>query len=309
MDKPSSRASALTIDEVTATPIDELRRHLPAWLAAYAYPEFADAVASRTIAVLNAHSDDDILATIAHYSEVAREYHYYPADPIAREISQAFVRGMAIEPRVEGIDNLRAGLAAGPCLLLCNHLSYSDSQFTDLLLSECGADDLAQKLVYVAGPKVYENAMRRMAATGLNTLPTAQSSRLGRDGLSPREVARIALRTVAQAAELMGEGHSILLYAEGSRSRSGRLGSFVRAAARYARVAGARVIPVALAGSNHAFPVHDTAMKPARVRLTIGRAIGVDPSDRQAAIAAGWQQIAKLLPDAYRPDRATPALV
>jgi 1-acyl-sn-glycerol-3-phosphate acyltransferase len=302
-------AHDLTIDEVTTTPIDELRIRLPAWLAAYAYADFADATAARTVAVLDAHSDDDVLTAIAHYRDVAREYHYYPADAVAREISQAFVRGMAIEPRVEGIDNLRAGLAAGPCLLLCNHLSYSDSQFTDLLLSECGADDLARALVYVAGPKVYDNAMRRMAATGLNTLPTAQSSRLGREGLSPREIAMIALRTVAQAAELMAAGQSILLYAEGSRSRSGHLGSFVRAAARYARIDNCRVIPVALAGTNHAFPVHDTAMKPARVSLTVGHAIEVDPGDRQAAITAAWQQIAALLPEAYRPAQDTPPLV
>lgn len=309
MQNNRQQAHDLTIDEVTTTPIDQLRIRLPEWLAAYAYPDFTDAATARTVAVLNAHSDDDILTAIAHYREVASEYHYYPADPVARAISRAFVRGMALDPHVEGIDNLRAALAAGPCLLLCNHLSYSDSQFTDLLLSECGADDLARGLVYVAGPKVYENAMRRMAATGLNTLPTAQSSRLGRDGLSPREIARIALRTVTQAAELMSAGRSILLYAEGSRSRSGRLGSFVRAAARYARVANTRVVPVALAGTNHSFPVHDTAMKPAPVRLTIGPAIEVDPGDRQAAIASAWQHIARLLPDAYRPDPATPPLL
>ncbi len=302
-----SESTAFTIEQVIATPVPQLRVELPGWLAAHALPAHADDAAARVRAAMDGHSDSEIATAVAHYAEVAAEYHLYPADPVARDISLAFVRGMALEPSATGIDNLRTALAAGPCLLVCNHLSYSDSQFTDLLLSGAGAEDLSRRLVYVAGPKVYQNPARRMAAVGLSTLPTVQSSRLGSAQLSAREIARIALGTVAQAGELMQQGSAVMLYAEGSRSRTGRLGSFLRAGARYANAA-QRIVPLALSGTNRSFPVGRPTMEPAPIRLAIAPAVEVG-SDRQAALAEAWHAIAGLLPTDYRPEPDQPPLV
>jgi len=299
---------ALTVDEVASTSIPDLRVLLPGWLSVHAVPEHAAATIERVRRAMDRHSDDELRTALDRYRDLATEFRYYPADEVARSIGKDFVRDMALESTLTGVERLRAALKAGPCLLLCNHLSYADSQFTDLLLASNGADDLARRLVFVAGPKVYESPTRRMAALGLNTLPTLQSTRLGRGSLSPREVAKIALGTVKQAGDLMRDGQAIVLYAEGTRSRTGRMCSFLRAANRYAGAAEASIVPMALAGSNRSFPIHEQAMRPAHVSLSIGEAVEVEASDRQAAVEEAWHRIAALLPDDYKPEPDTPPL-
>ncbi len=300
--------AALTVEMVVSTSIPDLRVLLPGWLSVHAVPEHVPATIERVRGAMDRHTDEELGIALDRYRDLAKEFRYYPADPVARSIGKDFVRDMAIEPGLEGVERLRAALDAGPCLLLCNHLSYADSQFTDLLLATHGAEDLAHRLVFVAGPKVYQSPTRRMAALGLNTLPTLQSTRLGRGDLSPREVAKIALGTVKQAGDLMREGQAIVLYAEGTRSRTGRLCPFLRAASRYAGAADARIVPMALEGSNRSFPVHEQAMRPAHVALHIGEAVLPDGGDRQAAVEEAWRRIADLLPDDYKPEPDTPPL-
>jgi len=303
----SSDAPALTIERVASTDVSKLRQLLPQWLSVHAEREHVPATIQRVQCAMERYGDGELRTALQRYRDLAAEFRYYPADPVARAIGQEFVRDMAVDPKLTGIEHLRAALEAGPCLLLCNHLSYADSQFTDFLFATHDADDLARRLVFVAGPKVYESPTRRMAALGLNTLPTLQSTRLGRGSLSAREVARIALGTVEQASQLMREGHAIVLYGEGTRSRTGRLCSFLRASSRYAGAA-TRVVPMALMGSDRSFPVHEQAMRPAHVELSIGDWVAVEAGDRQAAIEEGWRRIAALLPEGYQPEAGTPPL-
>ena len=197
---------------------------------------------------------------------------------------------------VQGLEHLQQAAALGPVLLLGNHRSYVDTQLTDLLIARQDPA-LADRLLAVAGPKVYADTFRRIAAIGLNTLKTAQSISVASEQAlsSGREVARIAAQTVRQAEERMLAGDAVLLYAEGTRSRDGRLGPFLRGASCYARLPGLRVLPVALQGSEQVYPIDSPVLHPARVRLSIAPAFLAEGLDRDALLQRAHEELRRLL--------------
>ncbi len=300
----------LTIEEVSTSSASGLREKAPDWLKRNVVDR--DGLRERTVervrSILDSLNDEDLEKAIKAYREVAQEYRYYPADPSVRRIARAFLEDIPRSPYLSGLEHLESALAAGPCAVISNHLSYADSQFTDFLPHAEGAGDLIERLVFVAGPKVYADPHRRMASISIQSLPTVQSARLGNAGLSAREIARIALGTVRQAHERMLRGDAVLLYPEGTRSRSGRLGSFLRATGRYLALEGASVVPIALTGADQAFPLHENELRPAQIGLTIGPAIAIDPRHPQKALEHAWAAVAEQLPPAYRPEPDTPAI-
>lgn len=298
-----------------------LREVLPAWIAARvdAEPGRVAGLETRIRAELARSSDEELAELIDAFVHAGEGWRYFPAVPLGRRLSRIFMDALVApstpdargldDAGVLGLDRLRAA-ARGPVLLLSNHLSYADTQVTDLLLHRHGATDLADRLVAVAGPKVYTDPFRRLAAIGLGTLKTAQSARLDHNdaGLSGREVARIAVQTVRIAHELMGAGHLVLLYGEGSRTRTGRFGSFLKAVGKYAAMPGLTVVPMALAGSDRLFGIGAERLSPARIRLAVGEPFAADDYDRQGVLEQAWHRIAALLPPAYRPAPGTPPL-
>ena len=203
-----------------------------------------------------------------------------------------------------GIEYLRRETSAGPTLLVCNHLAYCDTQIKDLLFADNGAADLASKLVVVAGPKVYDDTFRRMASMGLNTLKTAQSAALTHNekNLSPREIASIALGTVRTAHKEMHRGNMVLVYAEGARSRTGRLGPFLKAVRKYLQVENCRIVPMALTGSQWMMPLSEVKMAPHPVQLRIGEPVKVEGLGTLGAMKEVWSSIADMLPDQQKPE-------
>jgi 1-acyl-sn-glycerol-3-phosphate acyltransferase len=185
---------------------------------------------------------------------------------------------------------------------VCNHLSYVDTQVTDTVLARAGHRELADRLVAVAGPKVYTDAWRRLAALGLNTRKTVQSAAVAteQDALPPRELAAIARDTLTECESLMDRGYVVLLYPEGTRSRDGRLQPFLRAVGRYLSTEGVRVLPLAQTGTEAVFPRDATQMRPRPVRLAFGPPLAPG-GNRDEGLARSHAAVAEHLPEAYRP--------
>jgi len=292
-------------------PPENARALLPAWLDGYL--DAPDSVRSRFAAELNAAlaetSDAALSAMLAALATVGDEYRLYPADPLARLMSRRSMPTLLTGATLEGLPFLRHAAAAGPCLLVCNHLSYADTQVTDLVMFQSGAEDLADAVIAIAGPKVYDTFFRHMAAICLNTLKTVQSTGIGDNeaGLSPREVGRIALGTLRQAGELMTAGRLPLLYAEGTRTRTGRLQPFLRAVTKYCAFRGMRIVPVAISGTDVLFPLLAHGMRPAAVRLAFGEPVEAEAGKAREALEEIWHRIAALLPEPHQPAPGTPA--
>ena len=297
----------MDLDALASLEPAALRTLVPGFINSYFRddPDVADRAEARVREVVEQATDQDLAETLAIFGRAGDAYRPHEAAPVLRRISRAYIPVPCGDAQAQGIEHLESVRGRNQ-LWICNHLSYVDTQVTDALTAKAGCDVIDDVLV-VAGPKVYTEPFRRLAAVALNTLMTAQSSQLSTNasGLSAREIAEIAVTSMKQAATWRAERGPVLLYPEGTRSRSGRLGSFLRAAGRWTR--GAEVIvPVAITGSENLF-AYDERMRPADVSLTFGEPFPT-PKGKTAPLEAAWERVAALLPEAYRPAPDTPVI-
>ena len=66
---------------------------------------------------------------------------YTPQAPVL--LSDTLRENVLLGREVSGLEHLDAAIEAGPTLVLCNHLSYFDTQATDAALDRVGRPDLA----------------------------------------------------------------------------------------------------------------------------------------------------------------------
>lgn len=80
---------------------------------------------------------------------------------------------------------------------------------------------------------------------------------------------RRSMEAMNQAGELVRKGTSVVVFPEGTRSKSDRMGEFKAGAFRIASKVGADVVPVAIDGSYKIMEANGGLMKPAHVNVTI----------------------------------------
>ncbi len=124
--------------------------------------------------------------------------------------------------------------------------------------------------------------------------------------LNPREVARAARQAIEIAHRRLHAGDALLLFAEGTRSRSGVMGPMLAGAARYLEAAGTWIVPVGLTGSEQLFPPGAVTSQPACVRMQVGKPLKAQAlremaaGDRKRVVDTVGAEIASLLPSSYR---------
>lgn len=69
-----------------------------------------------------------------------------------------------------------------------------------------------------------------------------------------REISTSAHRTIGSVADVLGKGDCVLMFPEGTRSKTGELGPFKRGSLMAAFSSGATVVPVAISGSYKMMP-------------------------------------------------------
>jgi 1-acyl-sn-glycerol-3-phosphate acyltransferase len=155
-------------------------------------------------------------------------------------------------PAVDGRRNVPP---SGPVILACNHLSFSDSIFTPLIVDR--RVTFVAKAEYFTGKGIKGWLMRQFfLSTG--TIPVDRSG---------GKAAQAALDTLLR---VLKSGNVAGIYPEGTRSPDGRLYRGKTGVARLALESGALVVPVALLNTDEIQPTGKLIPKIKRVKIRFG---------------------------------------
>jgi 1-acyl-sn-glycerol-3-phosphate acyltransferase len=240
---------------------------------------------------------------------------YYPPDPLARRIHEVLA-GRFLDRDSALLDGHHlAPLAHAPIALFANHLSYADANVMQILLQRGGADAIANRLTAIAGPKIFSSLERRFSSMCFGTVKVPQSTDVssGEAVLNARDVARAAHHAIEAARTRLDEGDALLLFGEGTRSRTGGMQPMLAAVARYLDVPQIRVVPVGLTGPEQLFPIDDARVRPARAEMRVGRPfpaarlLSCARGDRRVAMDAIGLAVAEVLPAVHRGVYGDPA--
>ena len=190
------------------------------------------------------------------------------------------MRAAGIRMEVTGREHIPAGVS---CIFLSNHVSNLDPPvlFPELP-GQCSAL-LKKQLMRIP---LLGTAMR-MA----KFVPVERGN-----------VREAAQRSVATAAEVLKAGQNMLIFAEGTRSRDGRLAAFKRGPFFLAMDTGAPIVPIAISGTQTMMRKHSAAIRPGLARIQFLPAIY--PSSyktREELMAAVRAAMIAALPEEMRP--------
>jgi 1-acyl-sn-glycerol-3-phosphate acyltransferase len=153
--------------------------------------------------------------------------------------------------------------------------------------------------------------LRFIAKKQLGQIPLfGWAMRAGRFIFIDRQNAASARRSIAEAANRIREGRSVVIFPEGTRSPDGRLGPFKKGGFHLALNSGAQIVPVAIRGTRAVMPRGSLLIRSGDVEVEIGEPIptlGLGPEDRDALLKKVHARIAEMLGQTATPPGASTA--
>ena len=190
------------------------------------------------------------------------------------------VRAAGITVQVSGRENIPAGVS---CIFISNHVSNLDPPIIFPELPGRSSVLLKKELMRIP---LLGTAMR-----------LAQFVPVERGHV--REAAK---RSVAAAAAALKSGLHILIFAEGTRSKDGRLASFKSGPFYLAKETGAPIVPMIISGTQHMMRKHSAAITPGVAKIEY--LAPIDPAgfkSREELMAAVRVVLIAALPEDMKP--------
>src|SRR5689334_7136721 len=199
---------------------------------------------------------DDLNRRLARAGD---DWAYYERDPLARHLHHRLADRILLPgSTLIGTEHV-AAVAGKPVVIVANHLSYSDANLVEVQLHRASAAgrSMSDRLTVIAGPKVYSSLKRRFSSLCFGTIKTPQSSAVSSEDavMNAREVARAARQSIDVAHERLFRGDALLVFAEGTRSRTRELQPLLAGATRYLDLPDLWILPVGITGTEALFPV------------------------------------------------------
>lgn len=217
----------------------------------------------------------------------------YLPDSVVTLISRKLVNGFLnkyADINVEGAENLQN--LKKPVIFISNHLSNSDGIVLNKVLQN-------QDVTFVAGVKLSQNTFTNIGRHVVKTITITPNS-------ADKEAMSNIIKTVKS-------GSNILLFPEGTRSRTRSLMEARRGILLIQKFTKADIIPIGIFGSENLLPINDLGMekenfKHASVNVKIGKTIKMleknENENRHEFEGRSMKHImravAELLPEEYR---------
>jgi 1-acyl-sn-glycerol-3-phosphate acyltransferase len=151
------------------------------------------------------------------------------------------IRAFGVRWRAEGLENLEKGKNY---VFMGNHQSYVD---IFLLLTV-----LDQHFLFMAKEELFKIPVFGFGIKAIGLIPINRGE------------SRDALKSLFEAARKIQEGHSVLLFPEGTRSKDGVMLPFKRGAFTLAVRTGLQIAPFVLDGTSEALPKSSFLVRPFR---------------------------------------------
>ncbi len=98
---------------------------------------------------------------------------------------------------------------------------------------------------------------------------------------------RQAVRSIRQGVEFLKQGHSMVIFPEGTRSKGGPVSAFKAGSFRLAKDAGVPIVPISIQGTSDVFEKNNRLVRPAAIKITVGQ-----PLDPQIYCSKELKEIA-----------------
>lgn len=180
-------------------------------------------------------------------------------------------------PKVKGLQHIPA---EGPVIIAANHLAVVDSLYLALILP--------RRITFIAKQEYFTTGgwRGRVNKWVMNATGQVPVDRTG--GESGGDSLRAAIG-ILEAGGIWG------IHPEGTRSPDGRIYRGRTGVIRVAMETGAPVIPVVLSGTDRVNPRNGRFLRPAKVRISIGRPRYFVPADRHGVRQATDELMADLV--------------
>ncbi len=191
---------------------------------------------------------------------------------------------------VKGLENLNCDLKR-PYLFICNHLSNSDGLLLNKVLEK-------ENITFVAGKKLESNSLTNLGFKIVRSIP-----------ILPNSPDKEAIKKVISVVK---EGNSILIFSEGTRSRTGKMLEGKKGILLFAKLTDAPIVPIGIWGTEKFMPIKEDMGKEvfldADITIRIGKAFHL-PKKNNDETKESWEancldyimtRIAELLPKEYR---------
>ena len=210
---------------------------------------------------------------------------------IGKKIANRYVNKYA-NLKVEGLENIDE--VKKPRIFVCNHLSNSDGLVLNKILKE------KSDPYFIAGVKLSNDPITNIGTKIVKNI-----------AIKPNSADKDAITKVVKALK---SGEDILIFPEGTRSRTGAMIEGKKGILLFARMAKAEIIPIGMSGTDKLLPISENGnmggekWQNADVTVNIGNKIEFPPKEKNEdrheyddrCMDILMRSIAKLLPEQYR---------
>lgn len=193
--------------------------------------------------------------------------------------------------KIEGIENLND--IKKPVIFICNHLSNSDALILNKVLKD-------QDVTFVAGIKLTENPTTNIGVRIIKTT-VLKPNTADKEGLT-------------KIINIVKGGNNILIFPEGTRSRTGSMIEGKKGLLLIARVTGAPIVPIGIYGTEKFLPINDSgnmaseSFQYSDIGVKIGKQISIPQKEKNEnktdyetrSLTTLMKAIAGLIPESYR---------